>query len=77
MSGQAASYYNANQSFNEPAHNGYQANPEYQHTGEGKPAQEPPPTYNQAVYGFDEAFKVEKPKFNDIWAGLLVRYSRI
>ncbi|KAL3482346.1 plasma-membrane choline transporter-domain-containing protein [Aspergillus californicus] len=70
--GQAASYYNANQSFNEPAHNGYEANREYQYTGEGKPAQEPPPTYNQAVYGFDEAFKVEKPKFNDIWAGLLL-----
>jgi hypothetical protein len=32
------------------------------------------PAYNpqQASQGFDEAFKVEKPKYNDIWAGLLV-----
>ncbi|RAH85313.1 protein pns1 [Aspergillus japonicus CBS 114.51] len=47
----------------------------YQRGPEPKPPhepQEPPPTYNQAVYGFDDAFKVEKPKWNDLWAGLLL-----
>ncbi|KKK12139.1 hypothetical protein AOCH_000696 [Aspergillus ochraceoroseus] len=56
-----------------------QANDEYQSNDgvdgqrgpEPKPPQEPPPTYNQAVYGFDDAFKVEQPKFHDLWAGLL------
>ena len=45
---------------------------QYQNPGpETKPPQHPP-TYDQAVYGFEDAFKIEKPKYNDIWAGLLV-----
>ena len=104
MSGQAASYYDQNQSFQPGYGNGYppqqpgngyppqqpnpgygngyapnQPDPGYQYNGgnnthEPKQQQQqgPPPTYNQAVYGFDEAFKVEKPKWNDLWAGLLV-----
>ncbi|KAL4810014.1 plasma-membrane choline transporter-domain-containing protein [Aspergillus unguis] len=97
MSGQAASYYNPNQSFQPgpgpgPGYNngpGYPPQPPqqyppqpyppqqspyqdgYNRPSEPKPPQEPP-TYNQAVYGFDDAFKVEKPKFNDLWAGLLL-----
>ena len=37
----------------------------------------PPPTYGENFGNweekptFDQAFKVEKPKYNDIWAGLL------
>ncbi|GMG43622.1 unnamed protein product [Aspergillus oryzae var. brunneus] len=60
--------------YNNNGNNGnYQyADPNYQRGPEPKQPQEPPPTYNQAVYGFDDAFKIEKPKFNDIWAGLLV-----
>ena len=97
MSGQASSYYNANQSFGDQpqpqppqqqqqyAYYNYNQAPQpapNQHNGgdyrgpEPKPPQGtpqgPPPTYNQAVYGFDEAFQVERPKYNDIWAGLLV-----
>ncbi|PYH42365.1 choline transporter-like family protein [Aspergillus saccharolyticus JOP 1030-1] len=94
MSGQAASYYNTNQSFGGPppqqqqqqqqqpyynpeAPQGAPSQPNHSNGGyargpEPKPPQEPPPTYNQAVYGFDEAFKVEKPKWNDLWAGLLL-----
>ncbi|RAL07106.1 uncharacterized protein BO97DRAFT_438683 [Aspergillus homomorphus CBS 101889] len=93
MSGQAASYYNTDQSFGGPPpqqqqqqqpiyNNGYSQGAEsqpyqandggYQRGPEPKPPQGPPPTYNQAVYGFDEAFKVEKPKWNDLWAGLLL-----
>ncbi|KAL2854967.1 plasma-membrane choline transporter-domain-containing protein [Aspergillus pseudoustus] len=84
--GQAASYYNQNQSFEQPQpayrnpqpgyQNGYQPNPaQYQYNGgnpEPKTPQGDPPTYNQAVYGFDDAFKIEKPKFHDLWAGLLL-----
>ncbi|KAE8318425.1 plasma-membrane choline transporter-domain-containing protein [Aspergillus transmontanensis] len=60
--------------YNNNGNNGnYQyADPNYQRGPEPKQPHEPPPTYNQAVYGFDDAFKIEKPKFNDIWAGLLL-----
>lgn len=84
MSGQAASYHNPSQAFGEapqsgqqqqqPVYNNAQQYAPYpnQSAPEAKPPQNPP-TYNQAVYGFDEAFMIEKPKFNDLWAGLLVR----
>lgn len=93
MSGQAASYYNPSQGFEEaPPQQPYQQpyqqpvyNPQQQqqqpyapYPNQGVPESkhpEHPPTYNQAVYGFDEAFKIEKPKLNDLWAGLLVRPS--
>lgn len=108
MGGQAASYYNPQQSFAEgqqqpggyppqqgyadqggyvqyPQQYGYPPNPNIEQgyqpgyqPGPPPPPQQPgkhePPTYDQAVYGFDEAFKIEKPKYNDIWAGLLVWY---
>jgi len=39
----------------------------------------PPPSYGYQPpqpgtekYSFDDAFKVEKPKWNDLWAGILV-----
>jgi hypothetical protein len=82
MSGQAASYYNPNQGFDAQGQsgytNGYQQNGNYQ-----PPAAEPkpPPPYPenaapppQSGQTFDQAFKVDGPKYNDIWAGLLVRY---
>ncbi|KAF4267720.1 putative choline transporter, neither null mutation nor overexpression affects choline transport [Aspergillus fumigatus] len=87
MSGQAASYYNPSQSYgdfqpgmqnpqqqpdyynNNVSNHGY--DPNFQRGPEPKPLTEPPPTYNQAVYGFDDAFKIERPKYHDIWAGLL------
>lgn len=92
MSGQAASYYNANEGFAEEPQNGLPAsskkadgvNNDYQNgnqpSGEPKPPpysqdqhpQEPPPPYTE----FDEAFKIERPKYNDIWAGLLVSELR-
>ncbi|OGE50687.1 hypothetical protein PENARI_c016G04524 [Penicillium arizonense] len=53
--------------------------PEYQQpAGYQQPAAEPkpPPPYQQNMpqsgYSFDEAFKVEKPKWNDLWAGILL-----
>jgi hypothetical protein len=57
--------------------------PEYQQpAGYQQPAAEPkpPPPYQQNMpqsgYSFDEAFKVEKPKWNDLWAGILVCLSQ-
>lgn len=52
--------------------------PNYQQPTYQQPAAEakPPPQYHQNVpdsgYSFDQAFKIEKPKWNDLWAGLLV-----
>ncbi|CAG8354462.1 unnamed protein product [Penicillium salamii] len=50
----------------------FQPQPNYQQPAEVKP----PPNFQQNVpqsgYSFDEAFKIEKPKWNDLWAGLLL-----
>ena len=32
----------------------------------------PPPQPSGGKQTFDQAFKLEKPKYNDIWAGILV-----
>ena len=73
-------YYNeGQQGYNEGYNQGYQQNPQAQYT------QAPPnyqPNGNQS-YGnqdqaftagkqtFDETFKLERPKYNDLWAGVL------
>jgi hypothetical protein len=50
--------------------------PTYQQPAYQQPGPEPKQQYQQNVpesgYTFDQAFKVEKPKWNDLWAGLLV-----
>lgn len=52
--------------------------PSYQQPTYQQPPPEPKPApqYHQNVpesgYNFDQAFKIEKPKWNDLWAGLLV-----
>ncbi|CAG8161472.1 unnamed protein product [Penicillium salamii] len=50
----------------------FQPQPDYQQPAEVKP----PPNFQQNApqsgYSFDEAFKIEKPKWNDLWAGLLL-----
>ncbi|KAJ5793686.1 hypothetical protein N7457_000285 [Penicillium paradoxum] len=51
--------------------------PNYQQPNYQQPAEpKPPPQYQQNVpdsgYNFDQAFKIEKPKWNDLWAGLLL-----
>ena len=81
-SGQAAGYYNGNeQQYTSPA-----GAPPQQFNQAPPPQQynQPPPNYGQN-YGqqggytnggekptFDQAFKVDKPKWNDIWAGALL-----
>lgn len=76
-------------SYPPPAHgNGpeYQGQPQYQAPPEAK-FQQPPPNYGQNYQNgagpvgpsgdgkqtFAQAFKVDKPKWNDLWAGILVR----
>ena len=54
---------------------GYQQNPQTQYS-------QAPPNYNQQSPGhsplinekqsFEQTFKLEKPKYNDLWAGILV-----
>lgn len=51
--------------------NGYQQPPQGQY-GAPPPYSFNPPKGNDPNYSFDEAFKVEKPKYNDLWAGILV-----
>ncbi|KAI6869366.1 hypothetical protein KC343_g8133 [Hortaea werneckii] len=81
MPGEAADYYNSAP----PQQNGGQK--EYGYGGQqqqygGPQYMQPPPSYNQNFQQafnqpdgkpatFDQAFKIEKPKWNDIWAGLL------
>lgn len=65
--GQAAGYYNEPQP-------GYQAQ-----SGQEVKSGYAPPTYGQDFHmaedskqSFDQTFKVERPKLNDLWAGILV-----
>jgi hypothetical protein len=73
MSGEAASYYQGGPAPQEQQQ--YQQQPPPQQQQQQQQQYQPekisaPPT--QGGWGYDEAFKIEKPKFNDIWAGLLV-----
>ena len=34
-----------------------------------------PPKESDPNYTFNQAFKIEKPKYNDVWAGILVRIA--
>lgn len=54
----------------------YQQNyqPSYQQPAEAKPNPEYQQNVPQSGNSFDQAFKIEKPKWNDLWAGLLVRF---
>ena len=59
--------YNSNQ---QPVNGQYQDHP----YGPPPPYSFNPPQPNDEKYSFNDAFKLEKPKYNDLWAGLLVRY---
>lgn len=54
--------------------------PNYQQPNYQQPPAEPKPhpQYQQNApesgFNFDQAFKIEKPKWNDLWAGLLVSH---
>lgn len=60
--------YNGNQQQQQPM-NGYQDHP----YGPPPPYSfNPPQREDDEKYSFNDAFKLEKPKYNDWWAGLLV-----
>lgn len=63
--GESASYFNGANNNPGAANNSYgQQQQQY-----GAP---PPPQYSEKPM-FDEAFKLERPKYNDLWAAILVR----
>ena len=83
MTGQADSYYDQGQPSTQVPPQTYHQGGKY----EGPPASnypQPPPNYGpdyanggQSIGGdgkqtFEQAFKLEKPKYNDLWAGILV-----
>lgn len=85
-SGQAAGYEKRNANYPtayNPQQNGAYQPPAnyggpvtYGQPGPGMNPQQPPYPDNPPPYTtFDEAFKIQKPKYNDIWAGLLVSES--
>lgn len=82
--GAADSYYNGQptlqyppQAYNNGIGNSYQGGPEPKY-------QQAPPNYGQDFQGapqvqgdkttFAQAFKLDRPKYNDLWAGILVNH---
>lgn len=50
---------------------GYQQG--YPQTSDGYGYNAPPPQGTDEKYSFEQAFKIDKPKWNDLWAAILVR----
>ncbi len=61
----------------EPPRGDYYEEPPYpppnQSAGYGGPPPQPPQYEKES---FDQVFRIEKPKYNDLWAGILVRMDR-
>lgn len=82
MSGEAASYYNTDQVFQDPRpapppqqdnkHGYQQGPPQDEKYRPDKAATDG----GQGAYDFNQAFKIEKPRYNDIWAGVLVGFPQ-
>ncbi|KAJ9206808.1 hypothetical protein DTO021D3_8753 [Paecilomyces variotii] len=68
MSGEAAGYYNGG--YGQPQ---AQPPPQPEYAAPESKKEEYPPQYTPGAPppSYEEVFKIEKPKFNDIWAGLL------
>ena len=75
--GEAASYYQENSNYQQQPQQGSQqyGQPQYAQPQYGQPGPPPPNNGYGNGYGekpmFDQVFKVEKPKWNDLWAGIL------
>lgn len=82
--GAASDYYGGgpNANSNDGYNNQYSGppNPSYNPNGNPPPNYHPPSEtqkYDAKGHGsFDDAFKVAKPKWNDVWAGILVSVNR-
>ncbi|KYK56454.1 DUF580 domain protein Pns1 [Drechmeria coniospora] len=72
---QPQGYNDGNQNWNNQQGQGYEQTGAYQqqqyHYGAPPPYSFNPPQGPDEKYGFEQAFKIEKPKWNDIWAGIL------
>jgi hypothetical protein len=85
MAGEAARYYNSDQVFQDPrpapqpqpqyANNGQNDGNHYQPVEESKPPPPYPSGEVQQGTDFNQAFRIERPQFHDVWAGLLVSVS--
>ncbi|KAI0377185.1 DUF580-domain-containing protein [Hypomontagnella monticulosa] len=77
--GEAANYYNMQQppnQYGQPQYGQPQYGQPYEQTAYGQqpygqPQPGPAPNYGNEKPMFDQAFKLERPKYNDIWAGIL------
>ncbi len=67
MAAPAPSYAPQGNGLHEPKYE--QRPPQYE---ANKAASNSPPIVNGNKQSFDEAFKVERPRWHDLWAGLLV-----
>lgn len=85
MSGEAKTYYEPSQGFDQgqsAGYNGETARPNYDSQAPVSEAKPPPPYPQQPAdppppyKTFDDAFKIERPKYNDLWAGILVSFLR-
>jgi len=69
-------YYNNNPNYDSNPNPGYNnAQPEPKYAPEQSPSygqQQPPPVPGNKPT-FQQAFHLDKPKYNDVWAGILVR----
>lgn len=85
-SGEAAAYYNQppdGPNGHGPGPQMGYPQPKRQHKAPHDPNQPPPygqqayqaPQAGAGPYTFDQAFTVERPKWNDLWAGILVRLA--
>ena len=72
--GAADSYYNEQQPNMNPEPKYQQPPPAYGQNYQQNPNMPPlPMAGGDGKQSFDQAFKLEKPKYNDLWAGILVR----
>jgi len=61
------------QQYPPPQNPPYQQKPQYDQGGNNPPPYGyQPPQAVSGEYTFDQAFRIDKPKWNDLWAGILV-----
>lgn len=83
--GAADTYYNGQPPMQYPPQAYNNVNPAPYQGGPEPKYQQAPPTYGQNYQGpppmqgdkqtFDQTFKLDRPKYNDLWAGILARHS--
>ena len=79
--GAADGYYNKNEGYNGAQQMQYPPQSYGNGNGETK-YQQPPPNYGQSSQtggdykqDFSQVFKIERPRWNDLWAAILVRLA--